>query len=209
MCCILFIQRYSLNCPFLNSYICRNSTNPSFHPIIITIWVRSEYNFLIIHTFIFTEESSCSYFGLRWSVTPWPRSTCADLRFIDEVPHFRWTKQYAVRWSFYRAQPEEPSCGLAFLRRVIFPSVQTLILTRFGVARAIGICQTIPLLSLSQVVSPAPTTNVPSFRCALLPAAMIVVEVFAHPLSLAGLPDKHADILQPYGVLLLHRSDVP
>lgn len=41
-----FIQRYSINCPFLNSYICRNSTNPSsFHPIIITIWVRSEYNF--------------------------------------------------------------------------------------------------------------------------------------------------------------------
>lgn len=171
--------------------------------------MSKEWIYFFDHSFIFTEESSCSYFGSRWSVTPWPQSACADLRFIDEVLHFRWTKQYAVLWSFYRAQPEEPSCGLAFLRRVIFPSVQTLILTRFDVARVIDICPTIPLPSLSQVVSPAPTTNVPSFRCAPPPAAMIFVEVFAPPLSLAALPDKHADILQPYGVPLLHRSGVP
>jgi hypothetical protein len=116
---------------------------------------------------------------------------------------------YAVRWSFCRAQPEEPSFALASLRRVIVPSVQTLILTRFGVARVLGRCQTAPLPSLFQVVSPAPTTNVPSFRCVPLPAVMIFVEAVAPLLSLAGLPDRRADILQPYGAPLLHRSGVP
>ena len=116
---------------------------------------------------------------------------------------------YAVRWSFCRAQPEEPSFALASLRRVVFPSVQIIILTRFVVARVLGRCQTAPLPSLFQVASPAPTTNVPSFRCAPLPAVMIFVEVFAPLLILAGLPDRHADILQPYGAPLLHRSGVP